>query len=26
MIEKHLSCAEVHDIFGCRVVVDDVAA
>jgi len=26
MIEKHLSFSEVHDIFGCRVVVDDVAA
>ena len=26
MIEKHLSFSEVHDIFGCRVVVKDVAA
>ena len=26
MIEKHLSFSEVHDIFGCRVVVADVAA
>ena len=25
MIEKHLSFSEVHDIFGCRVVVKDVA-
>jgi len=24
MIEKHLSFSEVHDIFGCRVVVDDI--
>src|SRR6266568_3298206 len=26
MIEKHLSFSEVHDIFGCRVIVEDVAA
>jgi RelA/SpoT family (p)ppGpp synthetase len=26
MIEKHLSFSEVHDIFGCRVIVKDVAA
>ncbi len=26
MIEKHLSFSEVHDIFGCRVVVDDIAS
>jgi RelA/SpoT family (p)ppGpp synthetase len=26
MIEKHLSFSEVHDIFGCRVVVKDVSA
>ncbi|HEV7478530.1 MAG TPA: bifunctional (p)ppGpp synthetase/guanosine-3',5'-bis(diphosphate) 3'-pyrophosphohydrolase [Burkholderiales bacterium] len=26
MIEKHLSFSEVHDIFGCRVVVEDVPA
>jgi RelA/SpoT family (p)ppGpp synthetase len=26
MIEKHLSFSEVHDIFGCRVVVDDIPA
>jgi RelA/SpoT family (p)ppGpp synthetase len=26
MIEKHLSFSEVHDIFGCRVVVKDVAS
>jgi RelA/SpoT family (p)ppGpp synthetase len=26
MIEKRLSFSEVHDIFGCRVIVDDVAA
>jgi GTP diphosphokinase / guanosine-3',5'-bis(diphosphate) 3'-diphosphatase len=26
MIEKHLSFSEVHDIFGCRVIVKDVAS
>jgi GTP diphosphokinase / guanosine-3',5'-bis(diphosphate) 3'-diphosphatase len=26
MVEKRLSFSEVHDIFGCRVIVDDVAA
>ncbi len=26
MIEKHLSFSEVHDIFGCRVIVNDVPA
>src|SRR3954462_7712184 len=26
MTEKHLSFSEVHDIFGCRVIVDDVPA
>src|SRR3981081_255869 len=26
MTEKRLSFSEVHDIFGCRVIVDDVAA
>ena len=25
MIEKHLSFSEVHDIFGCRVIVDDMS-